>query len=85
MIIVLLIRGCGSMLTAGGERDVGGARILPEGSISPGGELCARNGLMAKGLGCGVSLRNVHSLCAHFLFDVLPHRAWKVNSEFHFP
>jgi hypothetical protein len=51
VIIVFLNRGFGLMLAAGGERDVGGARILPEGSISAGGELCARNGLMRKGLG----------------------------------
>lgn len=29
---------CGLLLVAGGERDVGRARVLPEGSISPGGE-----------------------------------------------
>ena len=40
MVIEFLIRGCGLMLAAGGERDVGGARLLPEGSISAGGELC---------------------------------------------
>jgi hypothetical protein len=41
VIIVFLNRGFGLMLAAGGERDVGGARILPEGSISAGGELCS--------------------------------------------
>lgn len=49
---------------------------------------CARNGLMGKGLGriyrkVGACLATITA--AHSLFDVLPQRVWKINSEFHFP